>query len=111
MTPPMSRSVSGSAGSLTNVFRTGLKFRMNAIAWAVVVLALVAHRAWVFVLGALSIGGPSHVSIAISHSSSGFLGFVRAATTVDLLVIVVAELAAVVFASTDAVAAVGGDPQ
>jgi len=53
----------------------GLLFLMNAIGSLVVVLALVVGRAWIGVLGALSICVPSLVSIAISHSPVGFLGF------------------------------------
>ena len=53
----------------------GLLFFMNAIGSTVVVLTLVFERAWMFVLGALSICVPSLLSIAISHSSLGFLGF------------------------------------
>ena len=73
----------------------GLLFFMNAIGSTVVVLTLVFERAWMFVLGALSICVPSLLSIAISHSSLGFLGFREGGYDGDALVIVVAELAAV----------------
>jgi len=76
----------------------GLLFFMNAIGSTVVVLTLVFERAWMFVLGALSICLPSLVSIAISHSSLGFLGFREGGYDGDALVIVVAELAAVALA-------------
>ena len=84
----------------------GLLFFMNAIGSTVVVLSLVADRAWAFVLGALSICVPSLVSIAISHSSVGFLGFREGGYDADALVIVVAELWAVLFALAGAAAAV-----
>jgi hypothetical protein len=75
----------------------GPLFFMNAIGSTVVVLTLVFERAWLFVLGALSICVPSLVSIAISHSS-GFLGFREGGYDADALVIVVAEVAAVALA-------------
>jgi hypothetical protein len=81
----------------------GLLFFMNAIGSAVVVLTLIFDRAWMFVLGALSICVPSLVSIAISHSS-GFLGFREGGYDPDALVIVVAEIAAVILASLGAAA-------
>lgn len=76
----------------------GLLFFMNAIGSTVVVLTLVFERAWMFVLGALSICVPSLLSIAISHSSLGFLGFREGGYDADALVIVVAEVAAVALA-------------
>jgi hypothetical protein len=76
----------------------GLLFLMNAIGSTFVILALLARRVWAFVLGAVSICVPSLVSIAISHSSIGFLGFREGGYDADALVIVAAELAAVVFA-------------
>ena len=76
----------------------GLLFFMNAIGSTVVVLTLVFERAWMFVLGALSICVPSLLSIAISHSSLGFLGFREGGYDGDALVIVVAEVAAVALA-------------
>jgi hypothetical protein len=78
---------------------------MNALGSTAIVLALVARRVWVFALGALSICAPSLVSIALSHSSSGFLGFREGGYDPDALVIVVAELAAVAFALAGAVVA------
>jgi hypothetical protein len=75
----------------------GLLFFMNAIGSTVVVLTLIFDRAWMFVLGALSICVPSLVSIAISHSS-GFLGFREGGYDADALIIVVAEVAAVLLA-------------
>jgi hypothetical protein len=75
----------------------GPLFLLNAIGSTVVVLTLVFERAWMFVLGALSICVPSLISIAISHSS-GFLGFREGGYDGDALVIVVAELAAVALA-------------
>ena len=81
----------------------GLLFFMNGIGSAVVVLTLIFDRAWMFVLGALSICVPSLVSIAISHSS-GFLGFREGGYDADALVIVVAEIAAVILASLGAAA-------
>jgi len=86
----------------------GLLFFMNAIGSTVVVLALIVNRVWVFVLGALSICVPSLVSIAISHSSTGFLGFREGGYDADALVIVVAEVAAVVFTLVGAAAAARG---
>ena len=65
---------------------------MNAIGSTVVVLLLVADRAWLFVLGAVSVCVPSLVSIAISHSSVGFLGFREGGYDADALVIVGAEV-------------------
>lgn len=82
----------------------GPLFLMNGIGSAVVVLALIVDRAWLFVLGALSICVPSLVSIAISHSSAGFLGFREGGYDADALVIVVAEIAAVILASLGAAA-------
>src|ERR687893_2299056 len=76
----------------------GALFVLNAIGSAAVVLTLILGRVWLFVLGALSICVPSLVSIAISHSSSGFLGFREGGYGADALVIVVAEVAAAVFA-------------
>jgi mono/diheme cytochrome c family protein len=86
----------------------GLLFLMNAIGSLVVVLALVLDRVWVFLLGALSICVPSLVSIAISHSSVGFLGFREGGYDPDAMVIVVAEVAAAVFALVGAAIAVRG---
>jgi hypothetical protein len=89
----------------------GPLFFMNAIGSAVVVLALIAERVWVFLLGALSICVPSLVSIAISHSSVGFLGFREGGYDADALVIVAAELAAAVFALLGAAAAARARPR
>ena len=75
----------------------GLLFFMNAIGSTVVVLMLIFERVWMFVLGALSICIPSLVSIAISHSW-GFLGFREGGYDADALIIVVAEVAAVLLA-------------
>ena len=75
----------------------GLLFLMNAIGSTIVVLMLIAQRIWLFVLGALSICVPSLVSIALSHSS-GFLGFREGGYDADALVIVLAEVAAVLLA-------------
>jgi hypothetical protein len=75
----------------------GLLFFMNAIGSTVVVLTLIFDRVWLFVLGALSICVPSLVSIALSHSS-GFLGFREGGYDAEALVIVVAEVAAVLLA-------------
>ena len=82
----------------------GLLFFMNAIGSTVVVLTLIFGRVWLFVLGALSICVPSLVSIALSHSATGFLGFREGGYDADALVIVVAEVAAIVLALTGAVA-------
>lgn len=82
----------------------GPLFLMNGIGSAVVVLALIFDRAWLFAFGALSICMPSLVSIAISHSPSGFLGFREGGYDADALVIVVAEVAAVLLASLGAAA-------
>ena len=81
----------------------GLLFLMNAIGSTGVVLALILDRAWLFVLGALSICVPSLVSIAISHTS-GYFGFREGGYDADALVIVVAEVAAVVLALLGAAA-------
>jgi len=75
----------------------GLLFFMNAIGSMVVVLTLIFGRVWMFVLGALSICVPSLVSIAISHSM-GLLGFREGGYDGDALIIVVAEIAAVLLA-------------
>ena len=75
----------------------GLLFLMNAIGSTVVVLTLIFERVWLFVLGALGICVPSLVSIALSHSS-GFLGFREGGYDADALVIVLAEVAAVLLA-------------
>ena len=75
----------------------GALFFLNAIGSAAVVLTLIMRRAWLFVLGALSICVPSLASIAISHSS-GFLGFREGGYDADALIIVVAEVAAVLLA-------------
>ncbi len=83
----------------------GLLFIMNALGSTVVVLAFVVRRIWIFVLGTLSICVPSLVSIALSHSSTGFLGFHEGGYDPDALVIVVAETGAVVFAVLGAVVA------
>jgi hypothetical protein len=82
----------------------GLLFFMNAIGSTAVVLTLIFDRAWLFVLGALSICVPSLVSIAISHSV-GFFGFREGGYDADALIIVVAEGAAVVLALLGAAAA------
>jgi hypothetical protein len=89
----------------------GPLFLMNAIGSAVVVLTLLAERVWAFVLGALAICVPSLVSIAISHSSVGFLGFREGGYDADALVIVAAELAAVVLAALGAAAAARRRPR
>ena len=73
----------------------GLAFFLNAIGSTAVVLTLIFDRAWLFVLGALSICVLSLVSIAISHST-GFFGFREGGYDADALIIVVAEIAAVV---------------
>jgi hypothetical protein len=83
----------------------GVLFFLNGIGSAVVVLALVLRRPWAFVLGALGICVPSLVSIAISHSSVGFLGFREGGYDADALVIVVAEIAAALLALIGAAAA------
>ena len=83
----------------------GLLFLLNAIGSTAVVLTLIFDRAWTFVLGALSICVPSLVSIGFSHSSTGFLGFREGGYDADALVIVVAEVAAVVLALLGAAAA------
>ncbi len=84
----------------------GLLFVMNAIGSTVVVLTLVAERVWLFVLGAVSVCVPSLVSIAISHSAVGFLGFREGGYDPDAVVIVAAEVWAVVFALLGAAVAV-----
>ena len=88
----------------------GLLFFMNAIGSSVVVLLLVAERVWLFVLGTVSICVPSLVSIAISHASIGFLGFREGGYDADALVIVGAEVWAVVFALLGAAVAVRAGP-
>ena len=88
----------------------GPLFLMNAIASTVVVLALVAQRAWLFALGAVAICVPSLVSIAISHSSVGFLGFREGGYDADALVIVVAELCAAALALMAAALALRSEP-
>jgi mono/diheme cytochrome c family protein len=88
----------------------GLLFIMNALGSTVVVLLLVVRQIWAFVLGTLSICAPSLVSIALSHSSMGFLGFREGGYDPDALVIVVAELGAVVFALLGAVVALSDKP-
>ena len=75
----------------------GLLFFMNAIGSSVVVLMLIFGRVWLFVLGALSICVPSLVSIAISHTV-GFFGFREGGYDGDALVIVGAEVAAILLA-------------
>jgi hypothetical protein len=88
----------------------GLLFFLNAIGSALVVLALIANRTWIFVLGTVSICIPSLVSIAISHSSVGFLGFREGGYDAEALVIVAAEVWAVVFALLGAAVAVRTGP-
>ena len=89
----------------------GPLFLMNAIGSLAVVLALVFGRVWIFVLGALSVCVPSLVSIAISHSSIGFLGFREGGYDPDALVIVIAEITAVVFALVGAAVAMRAEPR
>ncbi|HEV7805683.1 MAG TPA: c-type cytochrome [Solirubrobacteraceae bacterium] len=89
----------------------GLLFLMNAIGSMVVVLSLVVDRVWLFCLGAVSICLPSLVSIAISHSSVGLLGFREGGYDLDARVIVAAETGAVVFALIGAAVAVRGRPR
>jgi stage V sporulation protein SpoVS len=84
----------------------GPLFLMNAIGSTLVVLALIARRVWLFVLGAVSICVPSLASIAISHSSVGFFGFREGGYDGEALVIVAAEVWAVVFALLAAAVAV-----
>jgi uncharacterized membrane protein YgcG len=86
----------------------GLLFFLDALGSTAVVLTLLADRVWLFVLGAVSICVPSLVSIAISHSSIGFLGFREGGYDTDALVIVVAEAWAVVFALLGVAAAARG---
>jgi hypothetical protein len=83
----------------------GLLFFMNAIGSTAVVLALIFDRVWLFVLGSLSICAPSLVSIAISHSSIGFFGFREGGYDADALIIVAAEIAAVLLALAGGAAA------
>ena len=85
----------------------GPLFLANAVGSTVVVLTLVVNRGALFVLGALSICAPSLVSIAISHSS-GLFGFREGGYDADALVIVAAELAAVVLALLGAALAARG---
>jgi hypothetical protein len=82
----------------------GPLFVLNAIGSAVVVLTLIFDRAWLFVLGALSICVPSLLSIALSHSSTGFLGFREGGYDAEALVIVGAEIAAVLLTGLGAAA-------
>lgn len=89
----------------------GPLFLMNSVGSLVVVLALVFDRVWIFVLGTLSICLPSLVSIAISHSAVGFLGFREGGYDPDALVIVVAEVAAVLFALIGAAVALRRTPR
>ncbi|HWI07020.1 MAG TPA: hypothetical protein VNT54_05840 [Solirubrobacteraceae bacterium] len=84
----------------------GLLFLLNAIGSTVVVVTLIFGRAWLFVLGALGVCVPSLVSIAISHSPAGFLGFREGGYDADALIIVAAEIAAVLLALLGAGAAV-----
>ncbi len=86
----------------------GPLFLLNGIGSLAVVLMLIFRRVWLFVLGALSICAPSLVSIAISHSSSGFFGFREGGYDADALVIVVAEIAAGLLALAGAAAAAAG---
>jgi hypothetical protein len=88
----------------------GLLFLLNAIGSTVVVLALIANRIWIFVLGVVAICVPSLVSIAISHSSVGFFGFREGGYDAEALVIVAAEVWAVVFALLGAAVAVRTGP-
>jgi len=83
----------------------GPLFLLNGIGSVVVVLALVLRRPWIFVLGALSICGPSLISIAISHTAGGFFGFREGGYDPDALVIVVGEVVAMVFTMMGAIAA------
>lgn len=83
----------------------GVLFWLNAIGATGVILTLILQRAWLFVLGALAICVPSLVSIALSHST-GLLGFREGGYDADALIIVVAEVAAVVFALLGAAKAV-----
>jgi hypothetical protein len=84
----------------------GVLFFLSGIGSALVVLALIFERPWAFVLGVLAICVPSLVSIALSHSSIGFLGFREGGYDADALVIVVAEIGAALLALAGA-AAVG----
>ncbi len=83
----------------------GPLFFLNTIGSMIVVLSLVVRRAWVFVLGTVSICVGSLASIAISHSSMGFFGFREGGYDADALVIVFAEVGAMVFALVGAVVA------
>jgi hypothetical protein len=83
----------------------GALFLLNAIGATAVVLALLARRVWLFVLGVLAICVPSLASIAMSHSRAGFLGFREGGYDADAVVIVVAEVGAAVFALLGAIAA------
>lgn len=86
----------------------GPLFLLNGIGSLVVVLMLVFDRAWLFVLGVLAICVPSLASIALSHSSTGFLGFREGGYDADALVIVVAEIAAALLALAGAAAVAAG---
>lgn len=90
------------------VYVVGPLFFLNTIGSMIVVLSLIVRRAWVFVLGTLSICVGSLVSIAISHSVAGFFGFREGGYDADALVIVFAEVAATVFALIGAVVAARG---
>lgn len=83
----------------------GLLFFLNAIGSTAVVLTLIFGRIWLFVLGVLSICVPSLVSIALSHSSTGFFGFREGGYDADALIVVGAEVAAVALALLGAGAA------
>lgn len=83
----------------------GLLFFLNALGSTAVVLTLIFGRIWLFVLGTLSICVPSLVSIALSHSSTGFFGFREGGYDADALIVVGAEVAAVALALLGAGAA------
>ena len=88
----------------------GLLFILNAIGSLAVALLLVAERVWLFVLGTVAICVPSLASIAVSHSAVGFLGFREGGYDAEALVIVAAEVWAVVFALLGAAVAVRAGP-
>ena len=73
----------------------GPLFFLNGIGTLVVLLALVADRVLVFVLGVLAISLGSIVSVLISHSSS-FFGFAEGGWDADATLIIVTEIVSVV---------------
>ncbi len=86
----------------------GPLFLLDAIGSTVVIGLLIFDRVALFVAGTLSLCIPSVISIVLSHSSTGFLGFREGGYDAAATLILAAEAVAVVLAVLGAAATASG---